>query len=305
MIYIYTGMISIAKLYYPMIFLDVNMYPSKENLYMAHDAITIALRQIYHNIPEELLVATFEPLVNNMTLDSCIHENVIVNRVLPDINIYAGNPKKIMLLPEMLEDVDTSTMSVFAGGIHTSVYRIPPDARENKRIVAAIDVRPPASMSGQFSGGWPNNNACGSGMASALACNMLNGLSFAQGGNTPTVELISGDLIRLIPGQITMINWVLNCRLEYDEYFTNLPATSIRSLSDLIEIAVKVYIYNKLIMKVDRAAIISGAELGMFKSILETYSDQQKEYTEQLKKFKGTVYSSPQRTMDILKHFIK
>lgn len=54
------------------------------------NAIDLALRNINHNIPLEILEVAFENDQRGISIEDCIHEDVIINRILHDANIVAG-----------------------------------------------------------------------------------------------------------------------------------------------------------------------------------------------------------------------
>jgi hypothetical protein len=53
--------------------------------------------------------------------------------------------------------------------------------------------------------------------------------------------------------------------------------------------AVKAYLYNKLIVPINSGYLSGGQELGMFKSVLEGYSDAEENYQTYLKEIWGQV----------------
>ena len=46
--------------------------------------------------------------------------------------------------------------------------------------------------------------------------------------------------------------------------------------------AVKSYIYNKLIVRLDAGEIFGGAQLGVFKTLIESYADSEANYKDYL-----------------------
>ena len=69
------------------------------------NAIDLALRNINHNIPLEILEVAFENDRRGISIEDCIHEDVIVNRILHDANIVAGKIKTIVLDPMWIKNL--------------------------------------------------------------------------------------------------------------------------------------------------------------------------------------------------------
>lgn len=254
------------------------------------NALEACLRRIYHSIPKELLEKAFPPY-RNETMDACIQAQVITSRVLPDCNLVGGRMKLIVLRSKWVEISDTPAPFIWGNSKSFSLYRVPPEARDYRPISSVIELRYPYTIHDGLQ--LPN---VGSGMTGgmntvgSLACQVMNSHTFANSIPLPTPILRSHDIVQLTPNSVSQlqdIDWVLMCRLNYDEDFTNINAQAVIPLTELALCAVKAYIYNTLIIKTDMAFLEGGQQIGKMREICESYSDQNERYVELLRQFNG------------------
>ena len=116
----------------------------------------------------------------------------------------------------------------------------------------------------------------------------------------PTPILKEGHLVYIYPPQSAHIDWILVCRLAYDDEFSNLNDSAVYSLMQLIECATKAYVYNTLVLKIDAAKLEGGYEFGKFKEIVESYADQNEKYDELLLNFRGGALLDPERIARVI-----
>jgi len=261
------------------------------------NACESALRTIYHSIPGELLNLAFRPEDYQVTLDKRIIDVVIAGRVLSDTNTYAGKVKRIRLDQSWLENVNDSTMDTFGS---SGVYRIPPSAREGREITQVVDLTYPEGLSNSGMG-FPTffDDNYGNSLAN-LASAAIQSRTHSRAYLSPTPVLQSGNLIRVNPPGAYISDWVLHCRLGYDSEFTNISASSVMPLTDLIVCATKAYIYTTMIVKIDYVYLDSGSEVGVIKSLVESYVDENEKYRDLLKRFRGSVLFDPDTYKNLL-----
>lgn len=268
--------------------------------------IEACLRRIFHTIPEDILNLAFKPKQND-TLDHLIHENVIHDRILFDCNLVGGKYKTIQLDPSWIEPAALPNSVVFNNSTAFNIYRVPAEAREHRNISSVIELRHlyMSPYLGTMNTGIPG---MGGNSAGALACQALEAQTRSTSVPLPTPILVSGHQVKLIHTtmpQIQEIPWILMCRLNYDAEFTNLNGQGILPLVELTLCAVKAYIYNELVLKIDNAFISGGQALGKLKDIVESYADQNDRYLELLREFNGgavalDVESRRRRIMDMI-----
>ena len=246
----------------------------------------VTLTRIRHNIPEEILEVAFATEEDNLLergqipLLEKIKKTVIRDRLMVDCNLFGGTSTKIPLVLEYHE----RTAGFWKGGVYTSplycIYRIPPEARNGLPIVAVngLSLNP---GTGNFSSGW------GGASISGIGGEILSSRTFANEPVYPIPKLLAGDLIKLQPGQMSHMDFVLSCKLSHDPDFSNMGASAINVFAELALCAVKAYIYNKLKIKIDKAFISGGSEITSFKEIVDGYAEENTRYLELLDEYFG------------------
>lgn len=229
---------------------------------------------------------------NNLTEWLC---NKIINqRVLKDINITAGQVKTIVMKPDWIEQMPRDHGSWAGDDGPFTIYRIPPEARDGKSISQVCTVQFPfytMETAGLSDAALVSTG--GFSLADQLE-QLTNSYTMTTPRNHPVVTLLSGDLIKITPTQYVRQHWLLTCRINYDETFNNIHDASIRILSDLVVLATKSWLYNNLIVEVDRAVQETGLDIGTIRSIVESWSGVEEQYEEAYLKFRGTSSMDPE-----------
>lgn len=258
------------------------------------NVINTLIRDLYRKIPEEILrEAFFVELKTGRTLDSIIREKIIIAIVLNKCNLYAG---KMAMIPLQL-DYAKSTMEDSIGITSLSgnfgVYVIPPEARENRPIVAILETSYPTTMG--LYGTYPNIGTTGRSVASGID-QMLSSFTREPLMITPTAVLLDGDsgVIQLSPPGGVHVDWILSCMLAFDNEFSNIALNLIKPLNDMVEYAAKAYIYNKLIIRINQGYLQGGLQLESIRSIIESYADAEERFSESLMKMRGASMFSPE-----------
>lgn len=264
------------------------------------NAIETALKEIYIQIPREILELAFMPRQRMITLDKCIQDDVITPKVLYDCNIVGGRQATIVLKPDwVIESQLPDNYNMYSGTTYC-IYRIPPEAREYRPIVDCISCSYPGYLYGYGTGygSIPNLGMSGVGVSMGdVACQTLSAMN-GTGVASPTPIRLSGHEVKLTPitmGYSQNVDWILTCRLAYDKEFTNLNTRALRTLAQLTVLAVKSFIYTKLIVQIDAQYLEGGQEMGIVKDIVSSYSDTYQQYQETLLKFHGrSVHADPE-----------
>lgn len=249
--------------------------------------VQYVINRISNTIPRKILDEAFQPDRHYVTLDERIREEVIVGRVLPDCNLFAGKTAKISLQSNWKEYTTVPPMIGLISAGNYTVYRIPPEVRDNRNIVSVQSMDYPIAF---FAGDMLTQNAMGyNGRTSGdLACMALSGLTGRGASVRPTPILRESNMIYVHPPQSSHIDWLLTCRLEYDDQFLNMENNSVMPLAQLMECAVKAYIYNRLALEIDSMRMEGGYDFSKFKDIVESYADQNDKYDELLLAFRGS-----------------
>ena len=252
------------------------------------NVIEACLRRVYNVIPTMILEKAFR-LKSTDSLDNLIHSKIIVERVLFDCNLVAGRYKQIPLDPNWIESSVNPAPLIYGNTRSECIYRIPPHARENRNISMVLEIRHNFNQYFAGMGTDINFNTFGN-TADTIATQALASQTFMYNIPLPSPVLVSGHQVKLMYAttpQMHDLPWLLICRLNYDEDFTNLNAQAILPLVELVLLATESYIYTNLVLEIDQAVITGGAEFGKFKELVESYGPAEEKYLESLKAFNG------------------
>lgn len=266
--------------------------------------LEIALVRIHSTIPPELLEYAFanRELRNEVvSMDEMILQKVIRYRVIKDMNIDGGKFKEILLRREYMERLHFNQDDY---NMHTgkwSVYRIPPEAREGRPIAEVMNLR----FRGAYAGFQPYTAGYNAGAnITTIAQAVLDAHTFQTSPPVPSIELLSGDLVRLWPSQHHGTLWTMCCRLAYDECLTNLNTSAILPFAELCVFAVQAYIFINTTIMLDKAYIMNGYQVGQFKVIIDSYADANTKYEDKLKEVAGAMFLDPSRLQSLLPYLI-
>lgn len=205
-----------------------------------------------------------------ISLDEEIKNKVIRPRVFVDANLVGGDT---VLVP--LEGLTPTYMDSY-----TLMYEIPAELLSNRTIISALSIsyQPYAA----------SYNSSGLNMGAVNPVGMNDVLSAAQRvmdsvSNVPPISNANVDLVGhntiVIRDQIRVTNaYQLRCIVANEENLNNINPRSYLNFSNLCVLAVKSYIYNTLIIRIDQAYLQSGQELGSFKNYVESLSDAEQNY---------------------------
>ena len=266
-----------------------------------NNALDVALTRVLVMIPKELLTIAFSDRASHektYPLEQMILEKVVRGIVRKDVNIFGGKLKKIVLMPQYIERQQWTPADDYLYTGQFSLYRIPPHEREGQAIVDVDGI----SYRGNYSAGRAPYAAGFTGGATELmlAAAVLDSHTGYSAPPRPDVTLLSGDLVRLSPPQHGDVVWVLSCRIGIDQDFTNLNNQAIPVFTETVVTATKMYIYNKLIIQVDKGFVESGYTLDSFKMTLDTYADAGDRYKELIDQLAGALLMDPDRIRQLL-----
>lgn len=264
------------------------------------NVVNMLLRDLYHKIPKEILIEGFRDLNSktNKTLDALIRENIIIDIVLANCNLFAGQIKSIILYERYGKRVE-DPMLYMTMNTNFGVYQIPPEARENRPITSVLDISYPTTLA--LHGTFPNMVASGRSVANRVDEALM---SFTQNPvyNTPTPLLIDGDagIIQLSPPASLHVDWILSCMLAYDKEFNNISLNMIPALKMMVEYATKAFIYNELFIRMNQGYLQGGLQLEAIRSTIESYADANEKFEEALTKFRGAATFSKEQLPSML-----
>jgi hypothetical protein len=248
--------------------------------------ITFALNRIVkYGIPKPILQMTFlsRHMVDRYTLDtleSQIRTVVVEDRVLEDLNIVHGTQITVPL-------ADCKRLD---GDFYTGTWYVPKELTGGKKITSVYHLTQAAGMiSTQASA----NNSQGiytSTFTSFSKSGALFGAAQQLSRSVEPVHVVSNALCYLIGENTVHIKDTvivpatmhLRVVVENDDNLNHIQIPYYTVIHELIEEAVKSYIYNNLTLEQDNVFINSGGELNKFRDIVESYSDSEAIYREKL-----------------------
>jgi len=266
-----------------------------------NNAVDASLNRIINTLPKFVLKIAFD---NELGIANAIHQKVIEEIVLIDCNMCGGTTIQIDLKKawnEMVKDEAPFT-----------VYRIPPEARDNREIVEVHRL--------QYT---PRNRPAYFSYTGAVQSTILyqhdprvhlSALDKAQqtmltsksgiGGSptTPHVQLLHGEMIRLHPSPRAHIDWTLTCRVAYDPEMMNLNSEAIDRFAEICTTATKIYCYNNLIENLDIGFIKHGAEISAVKNQIEKWDGLGDIYRDQVTAFSKAASLDIMRIANIIQY---
>lgn len=195
---------------------------------------------------------------------------VIKPRVLVDANLVGGSMAIISLEGLPAKYIDT----------YTVVFEVPPDRTNGREIVSVLSI-----------GYLPQMNAfntMGNGNGTINPNSMSDLMSVAQRvvdshSNIPVISTASCDLIGfntvLVRDQMRVTTaYQIRGMLANEVNLNNINPRSHLAFSKLCTLAVKSFIYNRMLIAMDQAFLSGGQELGAFRTYVESLADSEEMY---------------------------
>lgn len=239
------------------------------------NVVNRCIQHIHQRIPPQILELAFTRNSNGwrrapVSIDSIIKDKIIHNRVLADCNIVGGEDAYIPLYSMGYDEIDP----------YTRVYSIPPEMTSGRSIMVTLSARyyglaggmTPGSSDSSLMYGCPN-----SGVSQAVAA-MNNQFATINSVSTAYVELVGPNTVLVRDVNGLRGQYVLHCRLGYDEEMRDIDPRSIYQIALLAEYGCKAYIYNTLIVQLGEGYLHGGQELSIVKDIVDSYSDMDEMY---------------------------
>lgn len=253
--------------------------------------LNYAVQQMHFRIPRRLLELVFVERTKRWraaggNIDEAIRNQVIRPRVLVDCDLHGGTEHWVGLETVPYERTDD----------YTSVYRIPKSLTQNRSIIAALNVTFTDAL---------RSNAYGAvgGMDASTQLQAAQAVMDAHGvipqTSTAQVQLIGENVVMVRDSMVLPPNVYLRCILANDENLAHLQLRSYPYFVKLCELAVKAFIYNKIVIEVDIGEIQGGQVIGKIKEILDSYADAEQQYEEYMTTtFQKVLFMNDQTSVD-------
>lgn len=205
----------------------------------------------------------------NVSMEHRIKEEVIMGRVMPDLDIIGGSTTFIPLdYPVRAEYVDP----------YTTIYYIPDSHTQNRPIVQLFDIH--YGVLGYQNAGYAMQYN-----ESAMSSEIRKVLDSAK-----RIPVAQTSYLGLINHNTVMVRFIFNpsataylsCRLGNDDELLNLRPASFPMFARLVEQAVRAHCFNELNIPMGEAQLSGGQQLGVFSDMVRDYSNANELYDELL-----------------------
>jgi len=180
--------------------------------------------------------------------------------------------------------VDLTGLEQVSPIMGTVIVRVPKSRTQGRAILSPLNVMfiNPTQLGNWYGAstwaGVGNLQQMDGGIMSVLESSILRSVDKIPHLSTSSVSLIAENTIRITELITPSPQMVMRCVIENDANLNNISPKSYHAFEKLVEYAVKSYIYNTMIVKMDQAQLQSGWELGVIKSTIEGYSDAEQNY---------------------------
>lgn len=249
-----------------------------------------AIMEVKYSIPRELLEkvfidgSTYWKATNRASIEDQIETLVIRPRVLVDCNMVGGEHALI----------DLSGLEQQRPLDYTTVIHIPKTRTRGLSINSVLNVAffNSAAIAGYAGAGVVGMGSMGGGTGyngtdnsalMAAAAGVMSSFDKIPMTSTSRVKLIAENTILVYDGINLPTNSFLRCILSNDDNLSGLQLRSYRYFCELVVFAVKSYIYNELVVKIDVGELKYGQNIGVFKELVNSYADANQNYKDYLK----------------------
>jgi len=229
------------------------------------DFIRYATMTVRNTIPFEILDLTFS--ANNQfhkltSIDALIEKNIIKGRMSTDLNLIRG-------VEIIIPIANTITKYQAEDGI---LLEIPADLLQGRKLISVLSV-----VSYRYE---IENNT--SSITESIQTMYTNTVGNYTGVQVADIDIVSDNEIFINTNDIIPQDLALRCVVEYSSRFAELNPRSYPNLVPFITSAAKSYIYNRMIIKVNRGELYNGVQLDIIKDIIDSYSDAEEKYQDEL-----------------------
>lgn len=249
--------------------------------------ITKAMDEIRFSIPAEILnevfiSSEFRGLGQAVSLETRIREQVLDQRVLVDIDLQGGTEALIpMDAPVKVNQPDR----------YTVIYQIPDEVLDGRPIVQVYSIHfailgyHNAGMALQF-----NESAM-----SAATRQVFDSAMKTPPAATSYLNMIAPNTVMAKFVYLPYPNAFMRVRLGSDHALSHIRPQAFHAFSELSVLAVKAYIYNYMVVKMDQGQLSGGQMLGAFREIISNYAEADERYREKLSSWRRiSVFNDPE-----------
>lgn len=242
---------------------------------------SFGLRKIKEHIPDMILRQVFDDqqyrgigMRTPITLDHQIESKVIRGGVVKDILSMGGRETRIPLGGVAIRFLPNLKL----------VVQIPMELTQGRNIIEVYRVNYFSNLSYMGYGG--HNTYLDGGVMNLALNNIIDSHNPPPITSTSRCEVIAPNTLLVDLSGVVPAWMELEALLEKDGELSHILPASFGDFGQLCEYRAKMHIYNDQIIKIDEGRLSGGKELGVYKSIVDSYSDADKTYKDLLKLWK-------------------
>lgn len=239
--------------------------------------INYAISKVRQHIPTLALEQTFFALLNHrtripITLESRIQDEVIQKMVLPDMNVIGGTTIIIPLNECTILEQDQAV----------TVFQIPSHVTDNRQITSVMEMMTPGTglANSSFNSMGIGSNGSEIGTAAMQQLNSMKSMQKISEGRT---KLINSNTV-MVEGSYYYNNFcMLKVVVGHDNGLSSIDHRNSLAFAELVVLATKAYIYNTNIIEINEGVVLGGAQMGVYKDIVDGFSDALEMYHDYLR----------------------
>jgi len=237
-------------------------------------AVKYALDRLSLEIPSEILNLAFmrKATVYSIptTLEKQITDLVIEPIVLKDCNLIGGI--------ELTIPVNGCNVTYYEHAMNQRnlVISVPYELTNNKKVLNALSLTANVTYTNM-------TNTSGNPLINSANNVMYHMGSVGSSTVITNLELIAPNVILVHDNVMAIANGFLRIIVENNSNLSNLQPSSYIAFSELVTYAVKAFIYNKLVIALDKGELYNGHELSKVSDIVDDYSSALEDYKTFLK----------------------
>ncbi len=253
-------------------------------------ALNIIMNEIHFNIPSDILNLAFTQNNNFRnpvtSVDDEISTEVLRKRFMVDLNLSSQETVSIPL---------TSCQLLFHDTTKTAFY-VPKELTEGRSIVSVHNMLSGFHLHGDSQ--ITNHKVTGA-TTLDVASNIMNSLDNVNIRQTSRIDLIGVNTVLIDEGMLQHLAVNLTVVLENETNLNNINPRAFKTLAMGAIYVTKAYIYNSLVIQINKGMLYSGHELSIIKDIIEDYKDAEEAYQEWYNNvWKVTAFTNNNKTMD-------
>jgi len=232
-------------------------------------AIQYGISHIMRKIPAEVLHLAFLRKADyfsvKTSLEKQISDLVIRNVVLKDTNIVGGMTITISLEKCNLTYYEKNRTE------HNLVITVPFRVTNGKKILSPLSLVDDLGGSSRY-------NVSNNSLISAMNNKVNHDAHIGSGFATSNLELIAPNTILVYEECDYLTTGYLKVLVENNENLSNISPKSYINFGKLCVLAAKQFIYNKLVIDIDKGVLYGGHELSKITDIINSYESASEEY---------------------------